>query len=373
MLQNSELNPLFHAQSIAIIGVSSEPQKIGSVILKNLRDGGYAGKIFPVNPKYPTLYDLPCFPSLLAIQDNVDCACISIPAEYVKQAVMDAATKKVKSIVIITAGFGEKGAEGKALEKEIAQIAKDANIHILGPNCLGFMNLNDNINLSFAATTPAKGDIALISQSGAICTAMLDIAAKDMLGFSYVISVGNKADLSENQLLSYLLEDTKTNVIGAYLEDVHQGKELVDLYSSTRNAKPLIVIKPGTSEAGKKAIGSHTGAITGSTITFKTALAQKGIIEAQTLEEFYSLLQCFSLCKPLTGANIVIVTNAGGPGILTTDAVSAAGLNLATISEQTKATLKGMLPAEASVLNPIDILGDARADRFEKALTVLKR
>lgn len=371
MSPHSDLNTLFKASSIAIVGISSDPQKIGSVMYKNLKVGGYAGKIFFINPKYETLYELPCYPNLAAVTEEIDCACIAIPAKHVKQVITDAATKKVRNVVVITAGFGEKGSNGKELEHELADLANGAGITILGPNCLGFMNLHDHINLSFAATAPEIGDIGLISQSGAICTAILDLAEKDNLGFSYAISIGNKANLTENDIVSYLLNDERTKVMGAYLEDLRNGRKLLELYNDSHNAKPLIIIKPGVSDAGKKAIGSHTGAVTGSAMTIRTALAQSGIIQADSLDEFYSLLQCFSLCKPLKGPNIAILTNAGGPGILATDSLIASHLSLAPLTEITKERLQAALPSEASVQNPIDILGDAKADRFKHALEVL--
>lgn len=371
MSPNSNLDALFKAKSIALVGVSAETTKIGSVMLNNLIQGGYEGKIFLVNPKYKTLYERPCYPTLSAIPEDVDCACIAIPADFVKKSLLDAEEKGVKAVVIITAGFGEKGPDGKDAEHEFVEIADRSGMKILGPNCLGFMNLPGNINLSFAATSPEKGDIALISQSGAICTAILDLAEKDDLGFSYAISVGNKCDISETTLLPYLLQDENTKVIGAYLEDMLYGRKLLNRYCESRNSKPFIVIKPGTSAAGKKAIGSHTGAIMGSTISLTTSLAQFGIIQAESLNEFYHLLQCFSQCKPMLGENVIIVTNAGGPGILATDSIVEAGLSLAQISDASRNSLVTVLPTEASIRNPIDILGDAKADRFQKALSIL--
>jgi len=373
MLQDSNVEKLFKARSIAIVGVSSETSKIGSVIFRNLVEGGYTGEIYLINPKYKTLYERPCYASLTAVPGEIDCACIAIPADFVKNVMKEAAQKKVASVVIISAGFGEKGKEGKALEAELVQIASAAGIRILGPNCLGFMNLNDNINLSFAATSPEKGDIALISQSGAICTAILDIAEKDDLGFSYAVSVGNKSDLSENSLVHYLLDDTSTKVIGAYLEDIEQGRALVDLYNAAGNSKPLIVIKPGISEAGQKAISSHTGAAISSNSAQATAFEQRGIVHAESLEEFYLLLQCFSLCNPMLNDTVAIATNAGGPGILATDAVVAAKLTLAAINPELAASLRVVLPTESSVQNPIDMLGDAKADRFQQTLEVLTK
>jgi acetyltransferase len=373
MSPNSELDSLFKASSIAIVGVSQEPRKIGSVMFRNLVEGGYTGKTYLVNPKYQTLYEQPCYPTLQAIPENIDCVCIAVPAPLVKQVLLDAEHKKVAFAVIITAGFGEKGSDGKALEAELVAIAQKAKIRILGPNCLGFMNLTDRINLSFAATSPEKGDVALISQSGAICTAILDIAEKDNLGFSHVISVGNKCDINENALLPYLLSDPATKVIGAYLEDVVHGRELLSLYNEQNNAKPLVVIKPGTSSAGQKAIGSHTGAATSSQSTLVTAFKQRGVVYTDNLEEFYLLLQCFSQCKSMRGERVAIVTNAGGPGILATDAVVGVGLTLAQLSDETKLGLQQALPPESSLQNPIDVLGDAKADRFEQVLTLLSK
>lgn len=362
------LQSLFEANSIAIVGVSDDPTKIGSVIFSNLRQEHFAGAIYPINPKYSTIFGHPSYPSLLEISTEIDVVCIAVPQPVVEQVIDDCIAKKVKNVVIITAGFAEVGNAGKELEERIAQKLKNADIRLLGPNCLGFIATHNNCNLSFAASTPKKGNIAFLSQSGAFCTALLDMAIPKNMGFSHLISIGNKADIAENELLRHLAQNPKVSVLGAYLEEIEDGRELLATYQNLAVKKPFILFKPGKSNEAQKAISSHTGSIAGSYQTFKTAVSQAGIILAPTIRATLSLLMAFSWLPLPKGDRIAIITNAGGPGIIATDTIIESGLHLASFTDVTKEQLKNSLPPTSSLHNPIDILGDALADRYQIAL-----
>ncbi|MCK9368538.1 acetate--CoA ligase family protein [Candidatus Dojkabacteria bacterium] len=362
------MNDLFNAKSIAIVGVSEQPNKIGSAIYKNLTNGGFAGKIFLVNPKYEQLNGSKCYPSIDSISEEIDVVCIAIPKQGVKDVVITCAKKLVKDIVIVTAGFGEINEEGKKLEKEILAIAKEAGMRILGPNCLGFMDLENKINLTFAAGAPTKGNIAFISQSGAICTALLDKAIPSNLGFSHFVSIGNKEDINENDLLEYFLKEENVRVLSAYLEEISFGKKLIDQYETSLDPKPFIILKPGKSKEARSAIQSHTGSIAGETEVFNTAVGQHGIILTESISDMFNLMMGFSWLNLPKGNRIAVVTNAGGPAIIATDLIIEKGMKMAKLSEQTMSELSQLLPETANIHNPIDVVGDATADRYEVAL-----
>src|SRR5260221_5544016 len=253
----------FNPSNVAVIGVSDDPNKLGSVLFSNLLKAGFKGKIFPVNPNYTELFDRKSYSKVTDIPENVDLACIVIPAKFVKAVMEECALKKVKGVIIIAAGFKEVGGEGVEMENEIKRIAKENNIRILGPNCLGAIVPGNNVNASFAASQPIDGNIAFLSQSGAICTAVLDLALERSVGFSHFISFGNKVDINENDLIEVWLTDEKVKVIGGYIEEISDGYELIKKYNEFKANKPLIILKPGESMEAKKAMTYHTGAMAG--------------------------------------------------------------------------------------------------------------
>jgi acetyl coenzyme A synthetase (ADP forming)-like protein len=362
---------IFNPKSIAIVGASTNPDKIASVILKNLLEGEYNGKIYPVNPKYEEIQGRKVYPDILSIQDHIDTVCIVIPHQFVEEIVDQCIEKGVKTAVIISAGFKETGKEGAELEERIKSKAQEAGLRILGPNCLGYINNKAKINLSFARENPGNGNIAFISQSGAFCTAVLDMACKNDLGFAYVVSVGNKADIQENELIEYIDKDKDVKAIALYLEEFSDGKEFVTL--TQKSSKPILLIAPGSSEHAKEAISSHTGSLASSYDTTVAAVKKGNIIQADNSEDLFKLMKIISYDAIPKGRNIAIVTNAGGPGIIATDAVEKNKLNLSELGEKTIDRLKKHLPNEASMHNPVDILGDALSDRYEIAIdTVLK-
>lgn len=358
------MEKFFNPSSIAIVGASEKTDKLGNVIQRNLIDSGYKGKIYPVNPKSKEILGFKAYTKVSKIKGKVDVVCIAIPSSKILEVVKDCVKKNIKGMVIISAGFSEVGAEGKLLEHKVQIIAKKHRIRILGPNCLGFINKHSKTNLSFAADKPIKGNIAFFSQSGAFCTAMLDMSIPKNLGFSHFISVGNKSDINELDLMEHFLEDTKVKVISGYLEDIVDGSLLIQKYEESKHRKPFIILKAGQTEESKSAIESHTGAIAGSIDMFKTGTNQAGIVEAKNTRQLFNYMMTFSWSKPLKGDKVAIVTNAGGPGIVATDSIVKSGLQMAKLSKNLQKKIKKFLPLESSSKNPIDIIGDAKADRY---------
>jgi len=358
-------------KSVAIVGVSNDPQKVGSVLLKNLLDDGYNGKVYPINPKYEELQGRKAYPNILSVEEEIDLVCIALPYQFVEEIVDQCVEKKVKTVLIITAGFSETGEEGKELEERIANKLRGSNIRLIGPNCLGFINNKAKINLTFARNNPGDGNIAFISQSGAFCTAILDMASESNSGFSHVISVGNKADINENELLPYFINNPQIKAIAIYLEEFSDGKEFVSI--AQKSKKPILLIAPGSSEKSKQAISSHTGSLASSYDTVLAAVKKANIILAENSEELYKLIELVDMGYIPRGKRVAIVSNAGGPGITAVDRAEIEGLEIVDLGEKTIQKLKQELPIEASFNNPIDVLGDAKSDRYAYAIeTVLE-
>ncbi|MEO1784161.1 acetate--CoA ligase family protein [Thermodesulfobium sp. 4217-1] len=368
-----KMDMFFKPKSIAIIGASSEEKKLGYAVLKNVIDGGYNGNIYPINPKSDSILGYKCYKSVLDIPEDIELAVFVIPSKFVNPVMKECAQKNVKGAIVITAGFKETGVEGAKLERELKDIIKSNNIRLVGPNVLGLIDTHNNINASFASFMPKKGNIGFISQSGAFATAIMDWAAANDIGFSKFISIGNKADVNEVDLLDVLKDDKDTDVILMYLESIDNGSLFMDIAYKTSKVKPVIVLKSGTTAAGAKAATSHTGSLAGSDQAYTSAFKQCGVIRASTVEDLFDLAIGFAYQPLLNGSNIAIVTNAGGPGIMASDAIENSGLNIATISSDIVEKLRANLPSAAAVYNPVDVLGDALADRYEFALdNVLK-
>ena len=353
---------------MAIIGASATPNKVGYILVRNLLKSGYHGKIYPINPHGGQILGLKAYPSVNEIMDSVDLAVVAIPAKLIPPVVEECGEKGVKSMIIISAGFKETGKEGAELEQQVVTIAKKYGLRIQGPNCLGAINTLAPLDLSFAAALPKKGGIGFISQSGALGTAILDWILKKDIGFHSFISLGNKADLDEIDFIEAMAEDPDVKVILLYLESIERGAKFIEVASKITKKKPIIVVKGGTSSAGAKAAGSHTGALVGSFLAYQKAFDKSGVILADTMEDLFNYAIAF-VEQPLPkDEGIAIVTNAGGPGILATDLVERLGLKVSEIKGETKEKLKKGLPAAASTGNPIDVLGDAGADRFAFAI-----
>ncbi|MFN4227939.1 MAG: acetate--CoA ligase alpha subunit [Candidatus Ratteibacteria bacterium] len=358
----------FKPKSICLVGASTNPEKLGFKILKNIIDGKYNGKIFPVNPNADTILNLRCYKNVSEIPDLVDLALIVIPSDYVCDVAEECGKKGIKGLIVISAGFKETGQEGKKKEERLIEIVKKYKMRLIGPNCLGIIDTKNRLNASFASDMPPEGKISFITQSGALGTAILDWAIKENIGFSKFISFGNKADVNEIDLIEELENDPDTNVILLYLEGISDGRKLIDIGKSVSIKKPIIVIKGGKTEKGIKTASSHTGSLSGSDIAFGSAIKQSGMIRAKTVEELFDLSLIFSYQPILKGESIGIVTNAGGPSVMAVDMIEEMGLKLAEFSPQTIENLKSFLPPASNVYNPVDILGDAKADRYEKAI-----
>ena len=377
------LDAIFSPESVAVIGASTTPGKVGHDIFLNVLRGGFKGVIFPVNPKARSVVSVKAYPSILDIPDTVDLSFIILPPKLALEAVKQSIEKEVGGIVIVSAGFREVGGEGAKIEQEIASLCKEAGVRLVGPNCLGVINPLDNVrlNASFSRRMPESGKISFISQSGALCTAVLDFAADREFGFSKFISIGNKADVDEVDLMEYFYNDPDTEVIMIYLEELRRAREFIETakkITSGNHPKPILVIKSGRTTAGAKAAASHTGAIAGSDAVYSAIFDQTGIIRAETINELFDYATAFTYksetplgkirTKVPAGNRVAIVTNAGGPGIVATDVTVTTGLSLAKLTDETKEKLRKFLPPTANIHNPIDVIGDATSDRYENAL-----
>jgi acetyltransferase len=362
------LSALFEPRSIAVIGASADPNKVGYAVLNNLIRFGYSGGIYPVNPSRGKILDRQACAKVADLPEPVDLAVIVIPAKLVPTALHECADAGIGAAIVISAGFKEAGAEGTRLERELAAISRERGIRVLGPNCLGLINTANSMNATFAADMLPGGSIGFFSQSGAMGIAIMDWAIGNSIGFSKFISLGNKADLSETDLIGYFAEDPATSIILGYIEDVVDGRRFLEQAKAATRRKPVILLKAGGTEAGARAASSHTGALAGSDTAFNAAFRQAGVIRASGVEELFDTAMSFSGGKLPKGNRLVIVTNAGGPGILATDTAERLGIKLPQLTRETIAGLTPKLPPSASVFNPVDLIGDATSERYAAAL-----
>ena len=359
------LEAFFAPESVAVVGASRNERGLGHTVLKNMLDAGFLGRIYPVNPKADYVLGLKVYPDLMSIPDKVDLVVVVVPQPLVVEVMREAVQKGAKGAVVITAGFREVGPEGLQAEKEMTRIAHEGGMRILGPNILGIIDTKTKLNATFAAAQPEPGSIAFISQSGALLTAILDWAVQEQVGFSKIVSLGNKADLSEIDFFRYLKDDPETKVVVAYLEGVTNGAEFREAATALTKTKPLVVVKSGGTAAGSRAVSSHTGSLAGSEAAYDAAFKQSGILRANTMQDLFDISLAFAYQPLPNGKRLGIVTNAGGPGILATDACERKGLQLAGFTPETISLLRDKLPRSAAVYNPIDVIGDATADRYQ--------
>jgi acetyl coenzyme A synthetase (ADP forming)-like protein len=362
------LEKLFYPKSIAVIGASRQEGKVGHSILKNLLQYGYPGKIYPINPKAEEIFRIRAYPTILGVHGEIDLAVVAIPSQFVPSVVKDCVNKRIGVVVIISAGFKESGKQGSQLERELVEIIKNSGVRVLGPNCLGIIDTTSSLNASFAAGMPSRGNIAFFSQSGALCTAVLDWALEEGVGFSKFISLGNKADINEVDLLLALAEDGETKVILGYLEGISNGTRFMEVAREVSRRKPVIITKSGRTQAGARAASSHTGTLTGLDTAYEAAFRQCGIIRAETVQTLFDYAVAFAQQPVPRGPNVAILTNAGGPAIIAADAVENSILRMASFGEDTISKLREELPPNASIYNPVDVIGDAGAERYEKAM-----
>ncbi len=365
------LEPFVSPKSVAILGASSTPGKLGYAVLQNVLQYGFPGPIYPINPKGGEILGLTAYKSVSEVPGPIDLVVVVIPSQFIAEALEECGQKGVRGAVIISAGFRETGPEGMQRERELVRIAQKYGMRLIGPNCLGIIDTFVPLNASFAATMPAQGTIAFMSQSGALCTSILDMALAENVGFSRFVSLGNKADLNETDFLRAWADDPNSHVITAYLEGITDGPTFMRTAREVTHRKPVITVKSGTTSGGSRAVSSHTGTLAGSDRAYDAAFRQTGIVRARSVQELFDFAIAFARQPVLKGDRIAVVTNAGGPGIMCTDALERSGLQLAQLTEETRSRLREKLPAAASVLNPVDVLGDALADRYELAIDVV--
>jgi len=365
------LENFFEPKSVAVLGASDTPGKVGYDVLKNLIQSGFKGKIYPINPKSSEIQGVKTYPTLLAINADIDLLLYIIPPQFILSTLDDCKMKHIDSVVAISAGFKETGTAGAKIEREMLKKAKALNIRILGPNCLGLINTSSRLNATFAPGMPADGNIAFFSQSGALCIAILDWALGEGVGFSKFISLGNKSDLGEIDFMRYLADDDSTKVILGYLEGIDDGRRFMEVAREVSKKKPVIITKSGGTSAGAKAASSHTGSLAGSERSIQAAFHQSGIIRADTVSDLFNYALAFAFQPISQGSRIAILTNSGGPGIMAADAIEHNNLHLASFSKETQDTLRSFLPTIASIYNPVDIIGDARAERYHKSLELI--
>ena len=365
------LAQFFSPRSIAVVGASTDPAKLGNVILNNLLTGKFLDQdrvLYPINPKAKEILGQTAYPSVLDVPDPIDLAVIAIPYPAVPAAVEACGEKGIPAAIVISAGFREAGLEGAARESELLEVAHKYNIRLIGPNCFGVIDTLTPMNATFSAGMPPTGPMGFMSQSGALGAAILDWAMAGRLGLSKFVSLGNKADVAESDLLQEWGEDSSLRVILAYTEGLPDGQEFIRVARQVGKIKPVVAIKSGVTQAGARAVSSHTGSLAGSEQAYTAAFRQAGVIRANSLEELLDFALAFGYLPRLNGDRVAIITNAGGPGILATDAVERYGLKLARFEPERLRDLEQFLPDAASAANPVDLLGDAREDRYEFAL-----
>lgn len=371
-LHQENLKKIFCPESIAIVGATKAKGTVPYDIVENILKSDLNGAVFPVSPREKHIASVKAYKYVIDIEDPVDLAIIVFPSAVAHMALEQCGQKGIKSVIIISAGYKEIGEKGLEREEKIKEIARKYDISFIGPNCLGVINTDPEVmlNASFARQMPEAGSIGFLSQSGALCTAVLDYAQAKHIGFSKFISFGNKADISEIDLMYYLMKDEKTRVILLYLEEVTDGKALMDAARDViaQSGKPILIIKSGRTSEGASAAASHTGSLAGSDDICDAAFEQAGILRCDNLEEMFNKAMAFAYQPPPKSNRVAIITNAGGPGVLTTDAAVKENLEIARFSETTTKLLKRHLPSTANIKNPVDVIGDARADRYNAAL-----
>ena len=375
------LRAFFNPKSIAVIGVSRKPEKIGYQLLRSILLAGFKGPVYPVNPKAKEIMGLKVYSSVLEIPDEIDLAIIAVPAPIVPKVVEECGLKSIKSIIVISGGFKEIGDEGAKLEEEIVKLARKYGMRLMGPNCLGVYNPHTKLDTLFLpperALRPKPGNIAFISQSGAMGVAFLDWLAMEEIGISVFISYGNKADIDEIDLLEYLVEDENTKVITMYLEEISRGREFIEIARKVSLKKPIVAIKAGRTKAGAKAVSSHTGALAGRDEIVDAAFRKAGIIRAFDTHELFDYARALAVGKIAWSDRIAVVTDGGGAGVMATDKLTdekrGVRLKLASLSEETINELREVLPPFGIPYNPIDLTGNATPEMYRQVLEIVSK
>ncbi|HEX6202752.1 MAG TPA: CoA-binding protein, partial [Thermoanaerobaculia bacterium] len=367
------LDPVFSPRSVAVVGASRRRDSIGFALLHNLVMSQFGGALYPVNPGATSIHSLKCYPSLSAIPDPVDLAVIAVPREAVQAVVEEAVARGVRGLVVITAGFAEVGEEGARRERLLRETVRRAGVRMIGPNCMGVINTEPEVSLNatFAPTPARAGSIGFVSQSGALGVAILNVADDLGIGLTQFVSMGNKADVSGNDLLEHWEDDPETRVVAMYLESFGNPRRFTEIAKRVGRKKPILVVKSGRTTEGARAASSHTGAIAGADVTVSAFLEQCGVLRVNTIEELFDVARAFDRCPLPAGNRVAVVTNAGGPGIMATDASVNLGLVMAELGDDTRRRLAAGLPPEASVANPVDMIASATAEQYEESLSAV--
>jgi len=367
---DKNLNILFNPKTIAVIGASNEKGSVGFSLFVNLIKSKYKGKVYPVNIKRKKIQGKVAYKSIKEVPGKIDLAVIAVPAKIVPSVVEECGLKGIKGIVVISAGFKEIGQEGVILQNKVGETAKKYGMRVIGPNCLGFMNTSIGLNASFASKTALQGNIAFISQSGALGTAMLDWSVENNIGFSYFVSIGSMVDVDFTEMIKYLENDKNTKSILIYMESLSNAQKFLEVAKKVSLKKPIVIIKTGRSEAGSKAAKSHTGSLTGNDTVFSAAFARSGIIRVDSIEDFFNVAKVLATQPRPEGKRLAVITNAGGVGVVAADSLVYSGGQLANLDKKTIDALDKILPSAWSHNNPIDILGDAEPERYKEAVDI---
>ncbi|HEY9075987.1 MAG TPA: acetate--CoA ligase family protein [Anaerolineaceae bacterium] len=362
------LTPFFAPKGVALVGASSYPAKLSYGILQNMRSMGYTGGVYPVNPQYTEILGQRCYPDVIETPDPIDAAVVILPAPVIPGVLEACGRRGIRSVIIISGGFKEVGGQGSDLEAQCLEIARRYQMRLVGPNCVGIMDLFSGFNSTFIKGAPERGPIGFVSQSGAVCGGVVDFIVGKGIGFSTFISLGNEADLTETDMIEYLGQDENTRVIAAYVEAIRDGQRFIQVARQVARRKPIVLLKAGRTQAGAKAVSSHTGSLAGSHAAYQAAFRQAGVIEVQSAEELFDVSHALA-SQPLPAGNrVAIITNAGGPAALASDSLAINGLTLSDLSPETQANLRQGLVSSAQVSNPVDMLGGAEPREYAHAL-----
>lgn len=365
------IDAFFSPETVAVIGASREEGSVGNSILKNLQES-FKGETFPVNPNAEEIRGLKSYGSVKDIPDDVDHAVVALPTEIANKAVKECVEEEVPAVTVVTAGYKEAGEEGRKREEELKEIVKGSSTDLLGPNCLGIWDAYSGVDTLFLPSEkiekPDEGNIALISQSGSVGSSLLDVGAEKGIGFSRFVSYGNQAVLNETDLIEWLAEDEKTAAIAVYMEGADNAREFYKKAKEVSIEKPIVVLKAGKFQSGMEAATSHTGSLAGSYQVYNGAFKQAGIVEAEEVEELFDLSKALAYQEPVEKGKIAVVTNGGGYGVLSSDAIESRDMELAKLSEETRETLEDIMPDFANITNPVDVIGDADSERYRKVL-----
>ena len=378
-LKGHPLYPFFWPDSVAVIGASSKPGKVGYAIMSNLilgaegqLGGGFRGKVYPVNPSGEDIFRQRTFKNVMDIPGPVDLAVIAIPAAGVEAMLDECAEKGIHSIVLISSGFSESGPKGRERERQIVEKARLRGMRLLGPNCIGVINTNNRLNTTFAKKAPPRGPISFVSQSGAICTSVIEYSMEEYMGFANFVSIGNKSDLEDSDIIEYYANDPATKCISIYMESAKDGRRFYNtLKKKVVPRKPVVILKAGRTAAGAKAASSHTGALAGSDTAYSAAIHESGAIRAHTMLELFDVSRALAYQPPVMGDGIAIISNAGGPAVIAADVAFDLGLPLSTLSAETMEAIDSVCPPTWSRGNPVDVIGDSDLDRYQRALEIL--